>query len=1301
MIILIANTNYLIFIALRTKLFIAYSYTRFIYSGDATIQRTPLQEAFNDTTEEALTSSLSSKEKNKGKAKPETATVATQVKPKELKAINVKIKRNDSTTEEPAEASNTSQTNNKEVYFILVSQSGFEKNKPIKIPISANELQKRLGIDSVKLIESQQKDVKRSIGISSKEIQTKKDSTNVCIQASSVTNLMKTKPIFHKHHKRVKKKVDVDSDSDEEDGLRRRRTKTKRHKEVTHHAADSSSTYVIPVKEKGHKILIADASVATKGADCEVLNHAIGNNTINNNPKNTFVTAAFDFQDESRNKTNLRHGKSKSTNTENQFFLARHVCLFGNKKADVSVQVKNGKHTATNDRVLRAEISFTDLNLTPVLSYYMNPSTISDITRNTSVLVPRPIREPCDLVRYYASARAHSAKIQHRTRNSPLLQNIVETCKKRCDNWGFEVEGIEPPKKIGFPVAEKPSVKSKLCSSHFPVIEIIPDNQPNVDVEKCARVEETVETCVMKPLESHATTATNPKEAEESHEVFVLPQNKDLVESNDTCWKTVETIEEYASGNMAISRSRFRGSRSFARWRAHLLRMSRRRRVRTRPKTQSTDDSQQKVKSASNNLGCITEESHSHMSTDVDKKVIAERKLPPRENLVKNMKKVDVHLALTIDRILKMGDTNNNLKKEPLVKHQTLPSAHEKKTIGRDSEKSTKVSLLSETDDKKSVRTNNTSIPSRPSNSSDGSDNIINGKRKKKRKLRPMIPVRTCRMHNAQTSKKREESQAKEEKPYSARPAGSLVKVRSSTVKSFWGKSQKRSDSTVATRMGPSLKSTQLVVSCGQRSSISSRKPLASTCLFTKDYRNSKTKLSAFQKRKLYGEYLRKAKSKNHSVHSICEIVVCDGQQEVKKTNVKKNVRQSIPKTCNQEVKVEIKESPMHRYKFQNSSKASKHSVTSPKPTSKPTPVKKNPQTANKSPTPAVRRITTLRLNTAKMKLKNQSNNRRNCFVLMEMFNNKRFEADSSSSVLNKDSYFQNLFKKRESEKRCSEHSLCSEKSNNTVPTASEILEEVDNKIETMVFSNQTKTLLNNIDAVDHLIPKLQAKSCDNSLSKRRQNIWKKLGLPSWKLMKSFSYCDVSKGKVGCMRRVCSPPPDTHMNRSVITTEKFSTDSLEKSHHPPMEKDINQNLQALYLQNIVPRQNVTIVAYNTEIKYDNQAKSDAKIDSPEIPSVCTVEESGYESNKSKNTLKSFFKKKFNFFKSSKLEIATRDQQTDVPLPSSKTENSFDEKPNPLRSNAASSVGNGYFRDLSRDRISLSGSKSLHFHLFQN
>lgn len=1246
------------FSVVRNKVFIA-----FLYSGDATLQRTPLQE---DTTEEALTSSLSSKQKNNRKVKPETATVSTQVKPKELKAINVKIKQNDSTTEEPAEAS-TSQINNKEVYFILVSQSGFEKNKPIKIPISANELQKRLGIDGAKLIESQQK------RISNKEIQTKNDGASVCVQASSIVDVANTK---HKHYKRVKKKIDADSDSDEEDEFRRRRIKPKRHREVTQHIADSSSTYAIPVKEKGLKVLTADAGLVTKTADREVLNHTVGSNTINASPENPFLTTAFNFQNKSKTKTKLNHGTTKSTNTENQFFLARHVCLFGNKKTDVSVQVKNGKSTATDNRtnetVLRAEISFSDLNLSPVLSYYMNPSTISDITRNTSVLLPRPIREPCDLVRYYAAARARGAKIQHRTRNSPLLQNTVETCKKRCDNYGFEVEGIEPPKKIGFDVAEKSSVKSKLCSSHFPVIEIIPDHQTSVDVSKCESVEVKVEASTIKPLEIQEC----PKETLDNQ------RDKDLVESNDKCWKTLETIEEGASGAVANTRSRFRGSRSFARWRAHLLRMSRRRRVRTHAKTLSGDDSQQMVKSTSNNLGCITEESHSHVSTDVDKKNI-ERKLPVHEDMVKNMKKVDVHLALTIDRVLKLGDTSNNLNKETFVKHQT----HEKKSPGRDSEKSTKVSLLSETDDKKSVRT---SIPSRPSNSSDGSENIISGKRKKKKKFRPMIPVRTCRMHNAQSSNKRDDPQAKE--------TGSLVKVRSSTVKSFWGKSQKRSDSTVATRMGPSLKSTQLVVSCGQRSSISSRKPLASTCLFTKDYRNSKTKLSAFQKRKLYGEYLRKAKSKNHSVHSICEIVVCDGGQEVKKTNVKKNMK--VPKSCNQELKVEIKESPMRRFKIQNSSKASKHSVASPKTTSKPTPVKRNPQTANRNTAPAVRRITTLCLNTAKMKLKNQPNNRRNCFVLMEMFNNKRFEADSSSSVLNKDSYFENLFKKRECEKHCSDNSSCSEKSNNTVPTASEILEEVDNGIESAVFSNQTKTLLNNIDAVDHLIPKVQARSCENSFLKGKHNIWKKLGLHSWKLMKSFSYCDVSKGKVSCIGRVCSPPPDTHMNKSIITTEKFSTDSLEKSHHPPMEKDINHNMKALHFQNVVPRQNVTIVAYNTEIKYDNQdkdIKSDAKIDSAEMTSVVTVEESGYESNKSKNTLKSFFKRKFNFFKSSKLEIAaTRDQQIAVPLP-----NSSDEKPDQLLSNAASSVGNGYFRDLSKDRISLSGSKSLDFHLLQN
>lgn len=1325
----------------------------FILLGDATLQTTPCLES-NDTAEDVLTTSVSSKEKNRKNVKIEKVTVATQVKPKELKAINIRTKLNDSTTDEQPDTS-TVQAKNKEVYFILVSQSGFEKNKPIKIPINAKELQRKFGFEGCNLVKSQRNDVKRSHGHSTKIIQAKMEDTSVSVRTSSFTHILNVKS---EHSKRVKTKIDADIDSEEDPDYCKRRTK-KRRREITHQVTDSSSTNPTPKKDRTNAISIVDTTLATKTIDRDISsrNQNPYSSIISSTPQDTFPPDAFSFQDHpcresiktiSKTKSKIAHGVSKSTNTENQFFLEQRICFWGDKKTDVPVQVKNTKRNSsdnrTNERVLRTEISFTDLNLTPVLSYYMNPTTINDISRTASALFPHRIREPCDLVRYYASARRNASKIQHRPRNSMLMQNTVEASRKACSevstSGGYEVEGIEPPKKIGFDAVEKPNTKSRLCSSHFPVIEIIPENQSNTSGVETLKIQDGMSS--KKPLDVLETAAVveavsqnrEMKVSKEGtaglqkvlhiHEMNIVKEEQynNLLQYSKDSLEIIDGIvsnEPVAKSNNSSKKGKSRGFRPFVttkwRWYIPLLKRHIRQRTRTvsppKPTTLPVDDhSQQTVKQPAINLDCITEESHSHMSTDVDRKEVVKQvhgKLPVRNDIVKNMKKADKHLASTIDTILKMGDTNNKkftVGAAAIDQPQDLPLKIEIRSKGRDSERITKVSLLSETEEKKSTRTRCTSIPSRPSCSSDESGNITNGKRKRKRRFRPAIPIRACRMQKSSTAMRKMEEETPE---FKVTPC-SLVKIRSSAQKSFWGKAQKRSSSSVTTKIGPSLKSTQLFVNCKHKSTTSSRTPLASTCLFTKDYRVSKTKLSAFQKRKLYGEYLRKAATQNHSVHSICQIIVCDkSDSEIKysKKKIKKSGR-------NKEMKLFVRESPIHRFRFHNIENSSKNSTSSSKKTATATPIKQMPKNIGaKTTVSAVRRITTLSLNKAKMKLINPAS-KRNCCVLVEVFNNKHFEADSTSSVSNKDSDFVNLFRRSSGEQKSMEDSLencCSDRS-----TASDLLEETEKKLETTVLSNHARNLLNNLDSLDYSIPKTPAKSCENSFVQKRHGIFKKLGLAEWKLAKSFSYCDILRGKVSYIGRVCSPPPDTHVKKSVVTTEKNSVDSLEKYHeHPRTEKYPKKefNLMNPVINNVaIPRQNVTIVAYNTEIKYEKNkdAKSDAKTDSTEMNSIATVEESGYESNKSKNTIKRLFKKKFNFFKSSKLEIASRDQhdvaQSPIPIPRTNMAGISDdgvEKLDALQSNAGSSVGNDYFCDLSKDKLSLYKSKSYLLRLFQN
>lgn len=1388
-------------------------------SGDATTRGSSRLGVSSVTTQETGTSPAPTKrntqerKSRERKGKPEMVCASTQVKPKELRARGLKVMQNDSETTETVQ-----QVNNKEVYFVLVSQNGFDSTRPVKIPIDSNDLQKKLGIDNEKLDETLRygTDKKHHQGTSNKEIQTRKQDADASIQATLVSH--KTKPRSQKQCKPTITKVCIaDSDSRDNDDvdLQRRKIRFKRRKDVVPVPYTSSTdvTYVIPVKEKGQKLPTVDTCVTTKPMDCYkmrrscIVNSEIISNKIHMRPP--LLETPLDLKRKSvyqkirKLERSEIEGIHTGTNTENQFFLARHICLFGDKKPNAPVRLKDRQHPATtqekDDSVLRTELSFDDLNLSPVLSYYFNHP--NKYNRNASALVhtPHSIREQYNMIRHYASSRTTASKIQHRPRNASFTQSTIETSKKTYDDvsktGGFEVEGIEPPRKIGFDRPDKPHIGNNLCTSHFPVIEIPPDVQVTRDDVlsdtfnvKVGTIAQNVSGDVESKLQCTTVGAltciedTNNKEEKIEEEV----EEEEIVETVD---RSVPNIAETLTGNDAIVTPSSRKAKSYCsravlctRWRSRIIQVSRKRRVNKRLSCVQTsshsnavpasvDCSPEITKSSDNVLGRITEESHSHVSTDAGKK--QKRKTSPRTTeIVKSMKKADVKLALQIDRIFKLRNPENNQKNKDSPPHPPTKIAKRTENEERESEKGTKV-CLSDIDEKKSARTNCTSLLSKPSCSSNDSGNVVSGKRKRKKKFRPMIPVKSWKSRNAQNGKW-DESAASEndwhppkQKPQSAAQqktekslshlegeTSSLVKVRSSnTTKCYWGKSQKRSDSTFTARMGPSLKSTQLFVSCKPRSAASSRKPLASTCLFTKDYRNSKTKLSAFQKRKLYGEYLRKAKTQNHSVHSICEIIVCDKEENKSKpARPKKKIKQLFPKECNQEMKLMVTENDNHGFTFENfdySSRSTIHSSNTiirppspPVPPSPPPPQaaqtppsQKNRKTENKGTTPAVRRITTVSLNRAKMKLQNRVS-RRNCFVLMEMFNNKRFETDSSTSMSNRGSFLENYFFNC----ACAEHaelnketvnnykSSHSERVNNTtVPAASQILEEINEIAGNSVHSKETNDLLKNVDIRSALNKTKPTKSCDSSLSRTKHN--KSVSLGQWKLTKSFSDCDLSKRKSKCIGRICFPLPDTSANNKspVNAAEKYSSDSLEKpSEHSEKKEgsfvEVKQIVQPLYLQDpdinasVVPKkQKVTIVAYNTEMKYDKDSKTN-KTDSAEVASA--VEESGYESNKSKNTIKRFLKRKFNFFKSSKLEIATKDPSglVEMLMPRSnaiqdtagqlnaKTEELLqtgNEKQDRMHPDAASSTDNEHFCDLSVDRISLSRSKSYHFFLFQN
>lgn len=912
----------------------------------------------DDTQEKVRTRLI--KPKHARKQKPETATVATQVKPKHLKAITFKIQDDETIAKKKLIHAQVNDVN-KELYFILLSQSGFEKPSVV-----VNEVDEQ-GND--------------------KEIQTKKADATVSIQTSQVA--LATNRKYSTAQVQCK---------------RGRRTKQRITKAVATSCETETSTLTeIPVKETLH----ANFFMPPTFGQCRLKNF--------------------------RNATTRRN--TTSTNT-GEFFQERRLCTFGaHQKTPVQV-----KDSAANETLLRTELSFSDLNLKPVLSYYMNQFGGSC--------------KPTDLVRFYATAQTTN-KLQHRPKNASLVQRLVETSKKTCDEVAqFEVGGIEPPKKIGFGVAQ---MSSKLCTSHFAVIEIVPD-------EKLA-------------VKSAEDLSGRVVELEDNNKVVVAPFKK---------------------GKRRVS-----------------VKTTWRRRWPQKKVEKKKSEKKVVVVEGKKDLDRITEES---LSTVLE---VNKEELPKhREEIVKKMKEADHHLEQTIDKVLKM----DLLTKKEITKLPPIPSKIVEEEVievaNNNTAKSTKVSLLSEWGTKASTTT---SPQSRPSYSSGD----ISTKHRKKKKFKPMLPV----------------------KIRTPKPKEQVTAVRSATAKS-----QKCSDSTVATRMGPSLKSTQLVVSCAQKSSTSSRRPLASTFLFTKDYRNSKTKLSAFQKRKLYGEYIRKAETQNHSVHSICEIIV----SEEERLQQLKYAKKTLPKEYNQEMKVVVKESPMHRFVFHN------YNNTSRKPRRPVKPAKK-----------ISRPIITTKTTPVKRRICQRNNDNR--FVLMEMFNNRNFEADSSTSIPDKDSIYEIFFSQ---------------------PPPSSSSEVID------VLSQHERLL---VEQAGEVVAKTAAKSCENNTPSQHEVV-----------LNDVKSCNAAKGEVDCVEKLL-PLPKT-------LAEKFSTDSLERSYPPTPRPNFHP-----------PRQNVTIVAYNTEVKYD---KDNRKTETNN--SSATFGESGYESNKSKNTLKRFFRRKFNIFKPSKLELTPQE-----------------------------------------------------------
>lgn len=1018
------------------------------------------------------------------------------MKPKHLK----KIKPNESIAKNVIDAQ--ASTTSKDLYFILVSQGGgFDNNKPIHIPVNVNELQKSIKFSGSQIIRQQKQNRDSKNNNLDKEIQTKMADACVSIQTSSVAAITTSTTIVQRSTgKRSKNNEDILSEQIK-----------KRCKEgVVLCDTETSILSELPVKENNVKTgnIQPNPFFPFSFRNFQYTSKSTSpSSATNSNILNPFISNVY----KQTNNNGIRK-TTTSTNTENQFFLGGRLFPYPHQKAGASTKIKNQRTITsddrTNERVLRTEISFSDLNLKPMLSYYVN----NDVSKNNSC-------QPTDLIRFYAAARTQGVnKLLHRPKHPSLLQNIIETSKKECDktiNSGtFEVEGIEPAKKIGFDVTDVN--KGKLCTSHFAVIEIKPRGDQVVDV---------------------AVSNEN------------LDDLRGQVIDDDK--KVVEDVKQKP---VLPKKCKPRKYRAFvrARWKTPTFRLTKANTVKKR------------------NLREIAVATTPIVSTTEIK----------RTEIVKKMKEADDNLAKTIDKVLRLDVTKkevsiqSDLDKELKntvscgrgTKLSLIPSKIDEEIIvdNKITEKGTKLSLLSS-----EWGTKATSIQSKPSFSSGDSNNIMKQQRKRKKKLKPMLPVK---IRNSKIHKQPSESTNKNQEKIT----GGIALVRSTTAKS-----QKYSQSTV---VGPSLKSTQLFVSCGKKSSTSSKKPLASTFLFTKDYRNSKTKLSAFQKRKLYGEYIRKAETQNHSVHSICEIIVSEEEEVEKKNEKSKYAKKTLPKECNQEMKVVVKESPMHRFVFHNNK-----SMAARPP--------KRPRTNTAQ---SARKIITI----TRSKPKIRPTPKRNCFVLREMFNNKHFETDSATTIHDKDSIYEIFF---------------SQKDGNNNASASSSSEHNNKKLDNL--SEHARFL---VERADQLTKKPPAKSCEKSLLEKRNNFC------DGKSTKSCSDANANN-IITDARSFWLPLPEAFPDENtIIAVEKFSTDSLEKPHTTPMFESNNFPSP--------PKTNVTIVAYNTEIKYDKDMNDEkSEINNSNV----TFGESGYESNKSKNTLKRFFRRKFNIFKTSKMEILTR------------------------------------------------------------
>lgn len=150
---------------------------------------------------------------------------------------------------------------------------------------------------------------------------------------------------------------------------------------------------------------------------------------------------------------------------------------------------KNTKASHSNVQLLRKEVSFSELNVQPSINYYASPSKILDLqsssnkmsqksgllvvssasdqstcSRSTkdiekksvaSEVITKKEGEQYDMAKYFATRRKNKrSNVNHRARNIVCTENLIETARKASANStntiGFVVEGIEPPKRLGF-----------------------------------------------------------------------------------------------------------------------------------------------------------------------------------------------------------------------------------------------------------------------------------------------------------------------------------------------------------------------------------------------------------------------------------------------------------------------------------------------------------------------------------------------------------------------------------------------------------------------------------------------------------------------------------------------------------------------------------------------------------------------------------------------------------------------------------------------------------------------------------